>query len=96
MSASPTSLRMMNISVLGKGKITVQQLIDDPNNTLLLDSVPPDAMVYPASGVIGSSKTSKIIHVGDSVKIYISSTEVNRFGPHMHCTYLITIIINFI
>ena len=87
---------MMNISVLGKGKITVQQLIDDPNNTLLLDSVPPDAMVYPASGVIGSSKTSKIIHVGDSVKIYISSTEVNRFGPHMHCTYLITIIINLI
>ena len=61
----------------------VQQLIDDPNNTLLLDSVPPDAMVYPASGVIGSSKTSKIIHVGDSVHICISSTDVNRFGPQM-------------
>ena len=56
----------------------IRQLINDPQKTILLSSIPVDTPVKSASAVVGNTGSSQLIHVGDSVKFSASLREVCR------------------
>ena len=55
---------------------SVHQMIRDPNYTLLMMSLSTVTLINPARAVIGSSKKSEPIHLGNSVEYSASPSEV--------------------
>ena len=73
-SASHT-LDKLIIAVKGQNSATVHQLINDPQKTMLLSSIPVDTLIISAAAVIGRDGSNQLIHVGDSVKFSANPTE---------------------
>ena len=57
--------------------MTIKQLMEDPQKTLLLTSTTINTVVYSAAAVIGSSKAGQLIHVGNSIKFSAAPGEVS-------------------
>jgi len=67
------SLSNLDVVVRGKGVVTVQELLDSQDVTLLLFHLP---LVHSAAAVIGLSNSSRLIHVENSVEFCVISDEV--------------------
>lgn len=71
-----TPFGILQVSVRGRGTVTLRQLMDEPQITLLLSSLSMDATVFSAGAVMGSSKRQRLIHVGNSVEFSCVPGEV--------------------
>ena len=70
-------LRDLFVSVRGIGKLTVHQMQQDNNYTLLLMSLPTSTCISQAKSVIGSlSLNHELVNVGDSVQFTAGQNEV--------------------
>ena len=70
-------LRDLSVSVRGIGKLTVHQMQQDNNYTLLLMSLPTSTRISQAKSVIGSlSLNHELVNVGDSVQFTAGQNEV--------------------
>ena len=68
-------ISLSNLDV-GKGVVTVQELLDSQDVTLLLTSLPSTTLVHSAAAVIGLSNSSQLINVGNSVEFCVVPDEV--------------------
>ena len=76
MAQRAIQLQDLVISVRGVGKITVHQMKQDKDCTLLLMSLPLSTRIFQAESVIGSIKHD-LVKVGDSVQFSTGQNEVH-------------------